>query len=222
MTSRAERANTVSPQKEFAESSLNPMHDETIEPREELAGPDSWDAMAKKFEELRTTSAEHFENIGRDDQAAPPIIKAPERPTKEEWERHQATHTPHAAWCPHCMAARNARRGNPTHGRKNNTVPDTEESDGPTKVSLDYMYLHQRAGKHVNIQHNPPYLVVMEHKFGRRWAHQVPNKGTNDEAHWVHKRVLQELENSGFGKTMVLLKHIKKRQLYVYSGQYRI
>ena len=72
MTSRAERANTVRPQKEFAESSLNPMHDETIEPmtekpEEEQERPDSWDAMAKKIEELETRLAEQFEDIGGDD-----------------------------------------------------------------------------------------------------------------------------------------------------------
>ena len=99
------------------------------------------------------------------------------------------------------MAARNARRGHPTDGRKHKIVPDMEKGEGPTKVSLDCMYLHERAAKYRDIQHNPPYLVVIEHTFGRCWAHQVPNKGVNDGAHWVPKRVLQDVENSGLGQT---------------------
>lgn len=104
------------------------------------------------------------------------------------------------------MAARNARRQHPSRGRKAKLVPDTEKGDGPTKVSMDYMYLHERAGKFNEIQNDPPYLIIIEHKFGRCWLHQVPNKGVNDGAHWVPKRVLQDLENSGLGKTRILLK----------------
>ena len=81
-----------------------------------------------------------------------------------------------------------------------------ENGYGPTKVSLDHMYLHERIGKYRDIQNNPPYLVVLEHKIGRCWNHQDPNKGTNDKAHWVPKRMLQDLENSGLGKTRILLK----------------
>ena len=68
------------------------------------------------------------------------------------------------------------------------------------------MYLHERIGKHRHLQSNPPYLIVVEHKFGRCWTHQVPNKGVNDDAHWAPKRVLQDIENSGLGKTRILFK----------------
>ena len=68
------------------------------------------------------------------------------------------------------------------------------------------MYLHERLGKYKDVQHNPPYLVVVEHRHGRCWAHQVPNKGVNEEAYWVPKRVLQDLENNGMGKACILLK----------------
>ena len=211
ITTTTERARTVRPNDEFDEIALNTMHEETTkteieESLEDAEEPVSWEKMAETFEDLETRLAEHFEDTGRDKQDMPPIIKAPERPTKDEWERHQATHAPHAAWCPHCMVARNARRGHPAHGRKRKVVPDTEKGDGPIKVSLDYMYLHERAGKYRDVQHNPPYLVVVEHKYGRCWAHQVPNKGVNDNAHWVPKRVLQHLENSGLGKTRILMK----------------
>ena len=61
-------------------------------------------------------------------------------------------------------------------------------------------------GKYKDIQHNPPYLVVIEHTYGRCWAHQKPNKGVNGEAHWVPKRILQDLENIGLGQARILLK----------------
>ena len=210
ITQKTERVKTVRPQKESIKEFLNPLHDTPIESRvenaeEEPAGADSWDAMAKKFEELETRLAEQFENQ-EEENRAPPIVRAPEKPTKEEWARHQTIHIPYAAWCPHCVAARNARRNHPAHGRKSRFVPDIENGDGPTKVSMDYMYLHERIGKYRDVQHNPPYLVVVDHKFGGCWDHQVPNKGVNDTAHWVPKRVLQDLENSGLGKTRILLK----------------
>ena len=93
-----------------------------------------------------------------------------------------------------------------TKGRKGHIVPDIETGEGPIKVSMDYMYLHEWFGKCREAQHNPPYLVVVEHKHGRCWAHQVPNKGVNDEACWVPKRILQDFENNGLGKACILLK----------------
>ena len=71
---------------------------------------------------------------------------------------------------------------------------------------MDYMYLHERLGKYREAQRNPPYLVVVEHKHGRCWAHRVPNKGVNDEAYWVPKRVLQDLEHNGTGEACILFK----------------
>ena len=71
---------------------------------------------------------------------------------------------------------------------------------------MDYMYLHERVGKYREIKNNPPYLMTVEHNFGRCWTYQVPNKGLNEKAYWVPKRILQDLENSGLGKTRILLK----------------
>ena len=203
--------NTVRPKTEFAEKYHNPMHDHHNENNieddvENGKDENDWETMAKKFEELETKLTEQFEGHDGAGRGDPPMIKAPTKPTKEEWERHQTTHTPYASWCKHCVAARNVRRSHPAKGRKGKIVPDVEKGDGPTKVSLDYMYLHDRVGRYRDVQHNPPYLVVIEHKHGRCWAHQVPNKGVNDGAHWVPKRILQDLDNNGLGDTRILLK----------------
>ena len=211
MIQKKERANTVRPQYELAEAYLNPVHakpkqDENEEADEGDEGQGQWEKMAQQYEELETRVVEQFEDVQRGNENGPPVVKVPNKPTKEEWERHQVTHTPFADWCPHCAAARNARRNHPSHGRKGKMVPDIEAGEGPTTVSLDYMYLHERIGKYREVKHNPLYLVVIEHQHGRCWAHQVPNKGVNDGAYWVPKRVLQDLENNGLGKARFLVK----------------
>ena len=80
-------------------------------------GQNEWDTLAKKYEELEARMAEQLETEQGDDKDGPPIIRAPDKPTKEQWERRQIIHIPYASWCPHCVAARNARRNHPTDGR---------------------------------------------------------------------------------------------------------
>ena len=202
IVNKRERANTVRPQTEFVEISLNPMHDPTTksESKEDEGTHESWEELAQKYENLETRVAEQLENTEENERDAPPRIKVLTKPTKEEWERHQTPHTPYVVWCPHCAVARNVRRNHPARGRKVRLAFDTEKGDGLTKVSMDYMYMYDRIGKHRDIQHNPPYFVVIEHRHGRCWAHQVPNKGVNDGAYWVPKKIIQDLGNSGFGK----------------------
>ena len=76
-------------------------------------------------------------------------------------------------------------------------VPDTQIGNGPTKISIDYMYLHERKGKFKDATYNPPRMVMIEHKHGRCWAYRVPNKGIMDEAHWIPERIVQDLDNCG-------------------------
>ena len=211
ITSENQRAPTVRPSKEFANKDLYPMHDQPNEGgAEEVDDKEDdqkqWTDVAKKIKELETKLAEHFDDDNGNNGQSPPIIKAPTNPTQEEWDIHQTTHTPFAVWCKHCVAARNARENHPKQGRKGRIVSDIENGEGPTKVSLDYMYLHERIGQHRDLQHNPSYLIIVEHKFGRCWAYQVPNKGVNDEAHWIPKRIVQYIENSGLGEARILLK----------------
>ena len=80
------------------------------------------------------------------------------------------------------------------------------------------MYLHERVGKYRYLQHNPAYLVSVEHKYGRCWAHQVPNKGVNEGAHWVPTRIVQDLDNSGLGEARVLLKTDQEASIVCATG----
>ena len=133
------------------------------------------------------------------------MVKPPSPPTKEEHERHQTTHTFYAAWCKHCLAARVVRHKHQSRGRKATIVPDIETGKGPTKVSIDYMYLHERSGRSQE-KHNPPYMVMIEHRHGRCWAYQVPNKGVHDRANWLPTRIVQDLDNNGMKDAKIQLK----------------
>ena len=96
-----------------------------------------------------------------------PTIKAPSKPTKEQWEIHQATHTPYEPWCKHCVAARANRQNHPNKGRRTVIVPDVElKTDDMIKVSIDYMYFHERVGEYRNVDQNPPQLVMINHNNG--------------------------------------------------------
>ena len=81
--------------------------------------------MTEKYEELEARMAEQLEKEQGDDKNGPPVIRVPDKPTKEEWERHQTIPILYVAWCPHCAAVRNARRNRPVRGRKGKVVPDT-------------------------------------------------------------------------------------------------
>ena len=208
---QCQRANAVRPQTTSDDQYLKPLQDESGEDGAEKVDPDqkeeeTWKETRTRIEDFETRVAEQFEDNNKGTYDSIPILKAPAKPIQEELDRHQATHTPFAAWCPHCQAARNARCNHPKRGRRGRIVLDTETCEGPTTVSMDYMYLHDRVGTSQEIQHNPPYLVVVGHTLGRCWAHRVPNKGVNGDAHWVLKKILQELENTGLSQTRILLK----------------
>ena len=86
-------------------------------------------------------------------------------------------------------------------------VPDTDKStEGPIKISMDYMYLHDRVGKDRDSKWNPPYLVVVEHRHGRIWAYQTLNKGPNDDASWLPARLIQDWDDCGFKEVVIQLK----------------
>ena len=89
-------------------------------------------------------------------------------------------------------------------------IPDRDgSSEGPVKLSMDYMYLHERSGASGDTTDNPPHLVIVEHRHGRLWAYRVPNKGVMGEAEWLPKKVIQDLNNNGMQN---LTWHVKADQ----------
>ena len=217
MTSGTQRASIVRPLKQNSPADIPPMEGELdasevketeSEAEEESADEDGEaEGWKERVEELSKRVAQHFEDVHGKDAVSPPGVKAPPQPTQEEWEQHQATHTPYKAWCPHCAAARAVRRKRPKRGRAGHVVPDVDDNtDGPIKLSIDYMYLHDRKKHDGDTPHNPPYIVAIEHRHGRCWAYQVANKGAYGAAHWLPRRIVQDWDNNGFKDVKVQLK----------------
>lgn len=134
-------------------------------------------------------------------------INAPQPPTREQWARHKATHTPYKACCPQCVAARAIRRDHPSRKLNPHLVPDIVESEeGPVIASMDYMYLRESVSEYNGEETNLPYLVVVEHRYGRCWAYQAPNKGFHYGAHWLPIRFVQDWGNCGMEGARVMFK----------------
>lgn len=175
-------------------------HDGEVEGDEKTAPEESgmgMEKLAEKYETLKQQVEMHFDLDSQKEAKEVPVLKAPVQPSKEQWEQHQATHTPFPPWCRHCQAARTVRRQHPTKGRKQVIVPGVEKGvDIPTKTPIDYMYLHKRVGRFKSPDTNPPQLAMVDHKSGRVWAYRVPNKGVSEDAAWLPKRIAQDINNS--------------------------
>ena len=139
------------------ESDANEAKDDKPEADKEGASEeDEADKWEKHVEDLSRRVAQHFEDEHEKQAVSPPLIKAPQQPTREEWEQHQTTHTPYRSWCPHCAAARLVRRNHHKKGRAAHIVPDIDgNAKGPIKISIDYMYLHDRKSQSDEMSWNP-------------------------------------------------------------------
>ena len=167
---------------------------------------DQVEKLNSKYSQLKDRVEEYFDDENGRHYKAPPMVKSPTQPSREEFERHQITHTPYASWCKHCLTARAVRSHHPAKGRKAMIVPDTETGKGPTTFSIDYMYLHERVGKYRDNAYNPPHMVMVEHKHGRCWAYRVPNKGAMENAYWLPERMVKDLDDSGMRHEKIQMK----------------
>ena len=77
---------------------------------------------------------------------------------------------------------------------------------GPIEAPIDYMYLHERIEKNCETKYNVPHFILIEHKHGRCWAHQVLKKGAHDRASWLPIRMVQALDNNGLKVAKIQLK----------------
>ena len=101
--------------------------------------------LAEKYEQLRIQMEQYFDDDNPQTKSKIPVVKAPEKFTKEEWLQHQATHTPFARWCKHCLAARMIRHKHPFRGRRAAMLQDIENVVGRfANISIDYMCLHEK------------------------------------------------------------------------------
>ena len=222
ITTGSQRAITVRPNETQARKLIAPIHEDAGEPEEQeedkkevvetdiaksSEGQADWDQVNEKVEELNTRISRHFEDANDENQWKPPMVKFPLQPAKEEWLQHQLTHTPYAPWCKHCISATAVRAHHQCAELRAKMVPGIDKSEtGLVKISMDYMYMHERIGMYAENIRNPPYLVVVEHRYGRIWAYQTPSKGPNDEAYWVLENLIQDWDNCGFKDVRIQLK----------------
>ena len=104
-------------------------------PQEDLANGNGHDGtelekLAEKYEQLRHQMEQYFDDNNPQIRGKVPVVKAPEKPAKEEWLQHQATHTPFAPWCKHILAARMIRHKHPSKGKRAVLVQDIESLEG--------------------------------------------------------------------------------------------
>ena len=176
-------------------------------PNDEAGAENNWEELANKYDQLEKQVKEYLDDNQENGTREPPIINAPPKMTKEEWENHQVTHTPYSPSCRHCVAARAVRYRHPRKRRHKHLVPEVDGShNGPVKVSMEYMYLNERAKDEKDGNSNPPNPVVVDHRFGRIWAHRVPNKGIWGKAEWVPKRIIRDLSNIGMQNARIQIK----------------
>ena len=68
-----------------------------------------WRQVQRQVDDLNVRVARHFEDSNDNRGWQPPMVATPLQPTRDEWLRHQLTHTPYAAWCRRCNPARAVR-----------------------------------------------------------------------------------------------------------------
>ena len=103
-----------------------------------------------------------------------PIKRAriPDEPTREERERHWATHLPYRSWCPVCVKA--SGREDP---HRTNTGKSMEESID--SVAMDYAEVGNENSEGAKTAYK--FLIGRDRKTKYTFAHMVSKKGTTDE-----------------------------------------
>ena len=129
IAARRQRARTVRPKEDATRGLIQPIIEEKsgdLEGDEENNQEEGLEdgiretieSSEEKYQELKDQVEEHLDDENAQSYRQPPIAKAPQQPTAEEFERHQITHTPYAPWCKHCLAARAGRSPHPSQGRR--------------------------------------------------------------------------------------------------------
>ena len=85
-----------------------------------------WEKMQDKIEDLNTRVVRHFEDQNDRNNWAPPMVKTPPQPTREELLKHQLIHTPYEPWCKYCNAARAVRHNHQSVKKKTQNLPQTQ------------------------------------------------------------------------------------------------
>ena len=191
----------VTTQEETNENSLS-HHGETamdVEGRNEQERSDkraeqSSSSTGKSLSKTESEQGEEREDedaADKDEEEAqePATRKAPKGSTKEEKEKHEATHLPFREWCQHCVRGRGR---NKPHKKK---TEEEEEENKVTRISMDYFFMSQAEEK----ASENPLMVMIDEQTGNRYMRAVGKKGLGEgnEMDWLIKDMLEQLKSSG-------------------------
>ena len=115
----------------------------------------------------------------------PSMLRKPDTPTKEEWEKHMLTHIPCRNWCPYCVKGRGRDQ---VHRKK-----DKEGRKDIPGVIMDYAYHNEDSSK----KGKRPIIMMKDQDSGKHIAHVVPRKGDDAKAIAI---VSREVKKLGYGK----------------------
>ena len=118
---KKQREGAVRPQEDEGHKLLQPITEEVagdLEAEQDVEGEaglrsgdeQQMEKLDEKYQSLKDKMEEYFDDENGTRYRQPPVLRSPPQPTREEYERHQATHTPYAPWCKHCVVARAVRR----------------------------------------------------------------------------------------------------------------
>ena len=143
------------------------------------------DAERQSEDEGETIEAE--EEPPAEEQADVRIMARPPMPSKEEVERHNATHMEYRSWCPHCVKGRGMANHHSKKARENNpsSIPE---------VVMDYCFPSQESEKAAIV------LAIRDRKTKATNAIIVPRKG-NEE--WIMRTVVGIIDSYGHGKVIL-------------------
>ena len=146
MTKEHQRVVTARPRSINTRNFINPLHEDSGEAGAEKDAVregqcEAWEETVKKIEELETKVTEHFEQQGQENQRSPPVIKAPAKPTQEQWERHQVTHTHTICTLVPPLSCGKKCEAQPSIERKRRTNSAGHRVRGRCYQSLDGIYV---------------------------------------------------------------------------------
>ena len=148
---------------------------EPFDPREESTKEESTKEESTNKAEEETAGDRADEEQPEEAQEAR-IIKAPSKPSKEEVDKHMATHIPFRSWCPHCVRGKSKGKPHKRTSQENREIPI---------VVMDYMFMDdtQNEGEEKGM----PILVAKDINqdgtgTGMIFAYVVPQKGVQPYA----------------------------------------
>ena len=137
-------------------------------------------------------------------------LPSPMEPTPKQVEEHNLAHMPYQPWCKWCVMGKCPGRRHLQRSRR----PQEEVEDGVPKIVMDYMFMSSRDQDKMS-----PILVIKDMKSKRIFAHAVPSKGAANQ--WVVKKVVDDIDQLGYGWTRVLIRSDQEPALLDVKRQVR-